>query len=137
MWRFDAGVGQVLLGNGKGEFSPLSVFESGFYVPGEARAALTVPLKDKNEVHLIIASCKNKVQTFQKRLSNGSKIIGIDPKKKINKAIVQFKNGQKRMTEFYMGSGYYSQSSQYVIVNKDVKEITFMNGETIISTLKY
>lgn len=36
-----------------------------------------------------------------------------------------------------MGSGYYSQSSQYVLVNKDVKEITFMNGETIISTLKY
>jgi hypothetical protein len=137
MWRFDAGVGQVLLGNGKGEFSPLSVLESGVYVPGEARAAITVPLKDKNAVHFIIASCKNKVQTFQKRLSNGSKIIGIDPKKKINKAIVQFKNGQKRMTEFYMGSGYYSQSSHYVLVNKDVKEITFMNGETIISTLKY
>jgi hypothetical protein len=36
-----------------------------------------------------------------------------------------------------MGSGYYSQSTQFVLMNKDVKEITFMNGETVISTVKF
>jgi hypothetical protein len=35
--RMDAGYGQLLLGNGKGDFEPMPLAKSGFYAPGDVR----------------------------------------------------------------------------------------------------
>jgi hypothetical protein len=35
--RYDAGTGLVMLGDGKGGFRPLGVFESGFFAPNNAK----------------------------------------------------------------------------------------------------
>jgi enediyne biosynthesis protein E4 len=40
--RFDAGVGVVLVGDGKGSFSALSERQTGFVLPGNAKAAVTI-----------------------------------------------------------------------------------------------
>ena len=47
--RMDAFDGLVLKGDGKGNFTPLTISESGFYVPGNAKAIASWPdVKGKN-----------------------------------------------------------------------------------------
>jgi hypothetical protein len=36
--RYDASLGLILLGNGKGEWQPVDAQKTGFFVPGEARS---------------------------------------------------------------------------------------------------
>jgi len=52
--RLDGLNGLVLKGDGKGNFAPLSIQESGIYIPEDARAL--VKLKRKNGGIIIIAS---------------------------------------------------------------------------------
>jgi hypothetical protein len=46
--RLDALNGLLLKGNGKGEFSPLSILESGIYIPGDGKALVKLQSADSN-----------------------------------------------------------------------------------------
>ena len=45
--RNDAGIGLLLIGDGKGEFKTVPVNESGFYVPGDVKSLETIMIKGK------------------------------------------------------------------------------------------
>ena len=91
--RYDAGIGNYLQGNGKGDFRNISVMKSNFFVKGNAKALAELALKDGTS--LILASQVNdKILAFKQT----GKILN-----KIN---------LKRKEEFYIGSGYLSQSSR-------------------------
>jgi hypothetical protein len=45
--RNDAGIGLLLIGDGKGEFRSLPVKESGFYVPGDVKSLESITIKGK------------------------------------------------------------------------------------------
>jgi len=53
----DAFYGLLMLGNGKGEFIPQTIQESGFFVPGEGRALIQI--KSVNGYQLILAAQNN------------------------------------------------------------------------------
>ncbi|MBK9388667.1 MAG: VCBS repeat-containing protein [Bacteroidetes bacterium] len=55
--RYDALNGLILLGDGKGNFRPLSLTESGFYVPGNGRGLLSVRNASGN---LLLATGQNR-----------------------------------------------------------------------------
>jgi hypothetical protein len=52
--RLDALNGLMLKGKGNGEFTALSIQESGIYIPGNAHSL--IELKTRNQQHIIIAA---------------------------------------------------------------------------------
>ena len=51
--RYDAGIGGVMLGDGKGGFEFLNESSSGFYNPGDARSLLSVPYQKAQTLWLV------------------------------------------------------------------------------------
>jgi hypothetical protein len=62
--RYDAGNGLVLLGQKEpGKYQPLSIAQSGLFVPGEVRDSELIRIKSKQ--HLMFANNKGVIQFFQ------------------------------------------------------------------------
>ncbi len=61
--HYDAGNGNVLLNTGKGSFNSLSIRQSGFSVPGEARSIVSLKTKEGNEL-LIIGLQNDSLRAF-------------------------------------------------------------------------
>ncbi len=135
-WRFDAGIGEVLLGDGNGEFTPIPNIQTGFYVPNEARSMIMLPNQDKHELLFMVGSCKDSLRTFSHILPSDAQVLQIDDKSIITHGIVQLKSGKKRMIEFYHGFGYYSQQPRFLVLDNNVASVTFYNNSTIINTVK-
>jgi len=62
--RHDASIGCILLGNGKGNFAPLSLQESGFFAFGDVKDLLLVKDKDQKPL-LIVSKNAGHVATFE------------------------------------------------------------------------
>jgi enediyne biosynthesis protein E4 len=90
--RYDAGIGNYLEGDGKGNFKNVSVTKSNFFVKGDARALAEVNLKDGRSLYLV-SQINNKLLVFNQIANQPSK------------------NFPKRKEENYYGGGYLSQSS--------------------------
>ena len=65
--RYDAGIGTVLLGDGKYNFTAIPPLESGFYVPYDSRQINTLKTKDKN---VLIVTNNNGTPTFFNQNNN-------------------------------------------------------------------
>lgn len=63
--RSDAGTGTVLINDGKGNFNPMSVTESGIYASYDVRDAEIVSLPNSNEKVIIIANNNERCQSFK------------------------------------------------------------------------
>ena len=62
----DGGIGLVMKGNGKGQFTPLTAMKSGFFVPGEGREIVAV--KDSRGKKIYLVSRNNDtVLSFSKK----------------------------------------------------------------------
>ena len=61
--RYDAGTGLVLLGDGKGNFNPLSPGESGFYVARDVKDIALIRQKGKELV--LVANNGGALQVFE------------------------------------------------------------------------
>ena len=62
--RNDASIGILMLGDGKGEFTPMHGAKSGFYAPGDVKNMVT--LKTSSDKHIIlIANNNSKLQAIQ------------------------------------------------------------------------
>ncbi len=62
--RYDAGTGLILKGNGKGDFKPLSIAQSGFYAPGNVKDVQTLRLANGNKL-ILVANNNRELQIFQ------------------------------------------------------------------------
>ncbi|REG90659.1 VCBS repeat-containing protein [Algoriphagus antarcticus] len=118
--RLDAHLGLVLLGDGKGEFTPMSPQESGFVVPGDGKAL--VKMASAQGGSLFVASQnRGKLLMFQHTNSDDSR--SLTPGQDIMAVILELENGQKQRIETSLGSGFLSQSGREVILPKGVKGI--------------
>ena len=61
--RNDAGIGLVLLGDGKNNFNPLNHRETGFFVRGDAKKVRL--LNDKNQKLILVGNNNDKLQVFK------------------------------------------------------------------------
>lgn len=137
-WRYDAGAGLIMLGDGQGDFKPLTIRESGFFAPKEARGIAELPIKNTNGVILIVANNKAAAQVFEKTYQQtDAKVLPVDMAQNYSHAVITLKNGQKRRQEFYCGSGYYSQSAQLLVLPKDVKNVQFYRKNSLQSEVKF
>lgn len=117
--RYDALNGLLLKGDGKGGFKPLSILQSGIYIPGNAKGL--VKLRSSSGKYMI-ASSENKgpLKLFElKRKINTFNLHPDDVS-----AVIKFKNGKTQKEEFYYGSSFLSQSARFLNADENAVSVT-------------
>ena len=125
--RYDGLNGLLLKGNGKGEFTPLSILQSGVYIPDNGKALIKLT-GSPNDYLVAATEHSGPLQVF--KLKRKTRILRITPADV--SALIQFKNGTIRKEEFYYGSSFLSQSSRFLTIGDDVTliQITDSKGNT-------
>ena len=129
--RYDALNGLVLKGDGKGNFKPMSILQSGIYIPGNGKAL--VKLIDNNGNLLLVAS-QNRDALKVFKLNRKASHIPILPDDM--NAIITYNNGTIQKQEFYYGSSFLSQSARFLIVNPNMKSVTITNNSNKKRTIE-
>ncbi|MGI4804100.1 MAG: FG-GAP repeat domain-containing protein [Janthinobacterium lividum] len=129
--RYDALNGLMLKNDGKGGFKPLSILQSGIYIPGDGRAL--VKLRDtKGNLLLAASQHSDSLQLF--KLQSKIKIIPV--KYDDVYALIKHKNGSVTKQEFYYGSSFLSQSGRTVEVDQNVQSVTVFDTKNQQRILK-
>ncbi|TAG42428.1 MAG: RNA-binding protein, partial [Cytophagia bacterium] len=124
--RYDALNGLVLLGDGKGNFSPQSILASGLYIPGNGKAL--VKCRSLNDNYYMAASQNNApLKIFKRKIKQ--RMIALQPEDQY--IIYTLQNGQQRKEEYYIGNSYFSQSAPFIITNSSIKQIEITNYKGI------
>jgi hypothetical protein len=122
--RYDALNGLVLKGDGKGNFRPLSILESGWYIPGNGKAL--VALRSASGNYLAAASQnRGPLLLFQTRSS--TKLLPVLPTDAA--AVIKYKNGQTRRQEFYYGNSFLSQSARFIVTDANTASVTVYDAQ--------
>ncbi len=120
--RYDALNGLLLKGDGKGNFTPQTILESGIFIPGNGKAL--IKLSNKNGKYLLAAAQNKgplKVFELKKNIQN----IPLQPGE-VSVEIV-FKNGKKQRQECYYGFSFLSQSARFLSINNNVISVTIFD----------
>ena len=127
--RYDALNGLLLKGDGKGGFMPLSILQSGIYIPGNGKAL--VKLRSSSGKYLVAASQhQGPLKLFE--LKEKAQLLKVNSDDAF--AILHFKNGSVEKKEFYFGSGFLSQSSRYCKLNPDLLNVAVTNNKGAVRT---
>jgi hypothetical protein len=121
--RYDALNGLMLKGDGKGGFKPLSILQSGIYIPGNGKAL--VKLRDNKGRMLLAASQNNDVMKMFKWKSTASSLT-VNPEDAY--ALIKYKNGKTEKQEFYFGTSFLSQSARFITDGSDMTSITIYDN---------
>lgn len=124
--RHDAFNGLILKGDGKGNFLPLPVAQTGFFVKGDAKGLAAIHTA-KNEDLLIATQNQDSLLAFTKTVTPGKNKKWISLKADDFCAEITYRNNKKRRLEFYYGSTYLSQSGRYLLLDKEVQKIVITN----------
>jgi ASPIC and UnbV/FG-GAP-like repeat len=117
--RYDAFNGLMLKGDGKGNFKPLSILQSGIYIPGDGKAL--VKLMGAGGKYLLAASQnRNAMKVFElKRNIHSVKLQPFD-----SYAIIKYKNGKMTKQEFYYGDSFLSQSGRFINIDNSMLSVS-------------
>ena len=123
--QYDALNGLVLTGDGKGNFNPHTILQSGLFVPGDAKAL--IKLKGINNTYLLAASHnKGPLKVFKHKNAN-QKLIPLQPTDR--NIFITLSNGKKRKHEVYFGGSFLSQSSPFICMDSTMKKIEIVNNK--------
>jgi hypothetical protein len=121
--RYDASIGWLLAGNGKGGFDTIAVDNSGFFVVGDAKGLVNLYTGAQE---LLVASRNNAaLKTFARTVANKTYL----PKTNEIAAIVQYKDGKRQKIEFHFGSGYLSQPSRRFQIPSDAVSVKIIDDK--------
>ncbi|MEI8111327.1 MAG: VCBS repeat-containing protein [Chitinophagia bacterium] len=116
--RYDAMNGLILVGDGKGGFSPMTILQSGIYIPGNGKALVQIALANHRSC---IAASENRgpLRLFELK----EKRTNIPLLSNETSATIYWKDGSSSKTEFYYGSSFQSQSGRHISLNGKVNKI--------------
>ncbi|MBX2924991.1 MAG: VCBS repeat-containing protein [Chitinophagaceae bacterium] len=125
--RYDAMNGLLLKGDGKGNFTALSILQSGIFIPANGKAL--VKLTGKQDRYLL-AAAQNRGALKVFKLKKETVHIPLLPGE-VNAELL-FTDGRKQKQEFYYGSSFLSQSARFLSMHKNIKAVTITgtNGKT-------
>ena len=117
--RYDAFNGLMLKGDGKGGFKPLTIMQSGIYIPGDGKAL--VKLQGANGKYLLAATqYKDAMKIFElKKSIQTVKLLPMDMF-----ATIRYKNGKTAKQEFYNGQSFLSQSGRFFNIDSSMATVT-------------
>jgi ASPIC and UnbV/FG-GAP-like repeat len=121
--RYDALNGLFLKGDGKGNFSPLTILQSGIYIPGNGKAL--VMLQGEGNKCLIAASQnRGALKVLQlKKMDSCIRFLPGDVS-----ALIKYKNGTLQKREINYGASFLSQSARFIITNKNMVSIEVLDN---------
>ncbi len=122
--RADAFNGLVLLNNGNKQFKPIGFEESGFLVPGDARALTTVHVSGHN---YLVSTENRKSLRFFKLNNDALKYVKLSALE--TSAMLYFSENKKQKIELTQGSSFLSQSSRSLNIPKGVTKISLYNQQ--------
>jgi hypothetical protein len=121
--RYDAFNGLLLKGDGEGNFKPLTILQSGIYIPGDGKAL--VKLMGANGKYLVAAS-QNKGPLKIFNLKKDLKTVRLEPLDAY--ATITCKNGRTYRQEFYYGTSFLSQSGRFLVIDDTMKSVQITNS---------
>jgi hypothetical protein len=124
--RYDALNGLFLKGDGKGNFNPETILQSGIYIPGNGKAL--VKLRNTRGGCLLAAG-QNRGSLKVFRLKKNQRIIPIAPMDV--KARIAYKTGKTIEQEFYYGSSFLSESGRFLLINDQVTGIEVTDNKGV------
>ncbi|MBK9731008.1 MAG: VCBS repeat-containing protein [Chitinophagaceae bacterium] len=108
--RNDAFIGEILLGDGKGNFTYLPSRESGFFSDKDAKALAVISV-GKNQTSVILGTNNNDKMFAYQLNANNSKVKYTEQDKY---ADIYLKDGRKIRCEMNFGSGFLSENSKEI-----------------------
>lgn len=117
--RCDAFIGQVMLGDGRGNFKPMTINRSGFFVQGDAKSLIQVSTGSR--LLTVVAQNNDSVKTFEP--THGLRLRNIIPAKDEVTAVITLKNGKANRKEIGYGTTYLSQSTRQIVITPQVKNV--------------
>ncbi|MET0299101.1 MAG: VCBS repeat-containing protein, partial [Flavitalea sp.] len=117
--RYDALNGLLLKGDGTGGFRPLSIMESGIYIPGNGKALVGLVSATGN---YLTAASQNQDNLKLFELRRRSKVFRWATNDLY--AIITYNDGRKEKKEHYSGASFLSQSAGIFLVGNNVQLIT-------------
>lgn len=130
--RYDASRGTFLKGDGNGNFNTVSLSDSGLFVNGDSRSAVSI--KIKNQLIYLFGQNSGLLRAFALHPSvNSFGLLNVPSE--VIKAKIDYLDNTKRIQEFYFGSSYLSQSSRVIQLSGKEKKITlydYKGNETIV-----
>jgi hypothetical protein len=116
--KYDAGVGGLLIGKGDGTFDFRHARETGFLVPGDAKAL--VKLATLEGSYYIASQNKGRLLAFQRVKDD---LVTFTPGADDSWAEFTSPDGRRTRVELHYGSGYLSQSSRVISIPKNTVEL--------------
>jgi hypothetical protein len=131
--RYDAMNGLILLGNGNGNFAPQTILQSGFFVPGDAKALIRLRGANGN---CLLAASQNRGAL--KLFGSKNSLQRLVPLQQTDtEVLITLVNGKKRKEELYFGNSFLSQSSHFVTINDKVTSVQVKDNKGQVRTLNY
>ncbi len=116
--RFDGGLSQLLRGDGRGNFSPVALTESGLVVTGDARALVVLDLDHDGWPDFLISRNNNTTLAYRNRGVTQRHSMRVELRSRPGnpnaigaRITVELSDGSSQTSEVYAGSSYFSQSS--------------------------
>jgi hypothetical protein len=125
--RYDALNGLLMKGDGKGNFIPQSILQSGIYIPGNGKAL--VSLRSGKE-KLLLAASQNKGALKVFELKTNQRLVPVDPFEE--SAVLTYKNGKKQKREIGYGTSFLSQSGRFFMVDNHVVSLEIKNNKGVV-----
>ena len=129
--RYDALSGLMLKGDGTGNFKPLSILQSGIYIPGNGKAL--VKLLSASGGYLLAASQN---QGELKMFGLRRPLKHIRWKTGDMYALIKYSDGRVEKKECYQGSSFLSQSAGFFTVPESVKDIKVVRTSSSLQTVR-
>jgi len=121
--RYDAFNGLMLKGDGKGNFKPQSILQSGIYIPGNGKAL--VKLTGAGGKYFLAASQnKDVMKVFE--LKRPVRSVKLQPMDMF--ATIQYKNGKTVRQEFYYGESFLSQSGRFFNIDQNMSAVSITDN---------
>ena len=122
--RYDALNGLILKGDGKGKFTPLTILQSGVFIPENGKALVKVRSSDGK---YLIAASQNKgpLKVFQLNKSCGFLPLNSDDVY----AIITYKDGRHQKRETGYGNSFLSQSGRFITIDDTISSIEITNSK--------
>ena len=132
--RMDGGMGLVLLGDGKANFTPLWPNKSGIIIPGDAKAAIVLDYNKDGRPDVAVSNNDSRVQLFKNTGGSGNRFLSVSLKGNSrhsnvfgSRVTVVRDDGVIQTSEIYGSSGYLSQNPSQLFFglgpNANVKSI--------------
>ncbi|HLX93962.1 MAG TPA: VCBS repeat-containing protein [Puia sp.] len=128
--RYDALNGLLLKGDGKGNFTPMSIEQSGIFIPGDGRALVKLRTGDGK---YLLAATQNKGALKVFELNRNFHFLSLNADDV--SAFIQFKDGKKQKFETGYGNSFLSQSARFLIINELMSSIQVTNAKGVVRTV--